>query len=68
MSSDDSQIAKRAYEIWEREGRPHGQHHDHWHKAAAELAASKPAAMPKARLAPSKKKAVPATVKPAKKK
>ncbi len=67
MSGDDSLIAKRAYEIWEREGRPHGRHHDHWHKAMAELAAAKPAATAKARVAPARKKAAPA-VKAGKKK
>lgn len=27
----------RAYEIWEREGRPTGQHESHWRQALAEL-------------------------------
>ena len=67
MSGNESLIAKRAYEIWEREGRPHGQHNDHWHKAVAELSATKPAATPKTRVTPAKKKAAPA-LKAAKKK
>ena len=31
------QILKRAYEIWENEGRPHGRDKDHWFLAEAEL-------------------------------
>ncbi|WP_413813931.1 DUF2934 domain-containing protein [Mesorhizobium sp. Root695] len=27
----------RAYEIWEREGRRHGSHEQHWHQAAREI-------------------------------
>ncbi|MGO4637083.1 DUF2934 domain-containing protein [Mesorhizobium sp. 2RAF45] len=27
----------RAYEIWEREGRRHGSHEQHWHRAATEI-------------------------------
>lgn len=30
-------IQQRAYEIWEREGRPDGQHERHWHQATDEL-------------------------------
>lgn len=61
--TDESTIAKRAYEIWEREGRPHGRHDDHWQKAKAELAAPKPVrAAPKVTVAPAKKKAAPAPV------
>jgi hypothetical protein len=30
-------IEQRAYEIWEREGRPHGKHDEHWHRAAEEI-------------------------------
>ena len=32
-------IRERAYEIWEREGRPEGRDAEHWRQAAAELAA-----------------------------
>lgn len=32
-----SDIANRAYQIWEREGRPHGRDQDHWHSAEREL-------------------------------
>jgi Protein of unknown function (DUF2934) len=29
---------QRAHEIWEREGRPHGKHEEHWHRAEREIA------------------------------
>lgn len=32
-----SDIEKRAYQIWEREGRPHGRDHDHWLNAEREI-------------------------------
>ncbi|RYE38202.1 MAG: DUF2934 domain-containing protein, partial [Hyphomicrobiales bacterium] len=32
----------RAYEIWEREGRPAGQHESHWRQALAELGLIQP--------------------------
>lgn len=32
-----SDIANRAYQIWEREGRPHGRDQDHWHRAEREI-------------------------------
>ena len=35
----DSHIRERAYEIWEREGRPEGQHQTHWSQAVREIAA-----------------------------
>jgi hypothetical protein len=36
---DDSneKIRRRAYEIWEAEGRQHGSHEAHWRRAEAEL-------------------------------
>jgi hypothetical protein len=39
MDDQDRQerIRRRAHEIWEREGRPDGQHEAHWQKAAQEL-------------------------------
>jgi hypothetical protein len=46
-------IAERAYHIWERMGRPHGQALEHWLRAEAELAiepsrqADMPAAAPR---------------------
>lgn len=30
-------IQKRSYNIWEREGRPHGRDHEHWKLAESEL-------------------------------
>jgi hypothetical protein len=33
-------IAARAYQLWEEEGRPHGRDLDHWSKAASELSAN----------------------------
>jgi len=41
MSSDE-RIRRRAYEIWEREGRPHGRDEEHWRQAEAELAGGAP--------------------------
>lgn len=38
MDSDKTdRISRRAYELWEAEGRPHGKHDDHWHAAEREL-------------------------------
>lgn len=37
-------IRERAYEIWEREGRPEGRDREHWQQAAAEIAAAERAA------------------------
>jgi len=36
-SPNNDRIRKRAYEIWEREGRPHGRHEHHWHAAMREI-------------------------------
>jgi hypothetical protein len=41
MLPDDEQIRQRAYEIWEREGRPHGRDAEHWRMAVEELATSR---------------------------
>jgi hypothetical protein len=30
---DDERIRRKAYEIWESEGRPEGRHNDHWRRA-----------------------------------
>ena len=38
MNEDELEAARlRAYQIWEREGRPEGQHEVHWQQALAEL-------------------------------
>lgn len=39
MSGREDRIRRRAYEIWEREGRPAGREEEHWHKAAREVEA-----------------------------
>ena len=39
MLPDDEKIRQRAYEIWEREGRPEGREAEHWQKAVEELRA-----------------------------
>ncbi|MCG5241441.1 DUF2934 domain-containing protein [Azospirillum doebereinerae] len=42
-------ISRRAHEIWEREGHPHGRHDEHWAQAEAEIRAedgAKPAVTP----------------------
>lgn len=39
MLPDDEQIRRRAYEIWEREGRPEGRESEHWRMAVEELRA-----------------------------
>jgi hypothetical protein len=37
IDDDEDRIRSRAYEIWEREGRPEGGHERHWHQAKKEL-------------------------------
>jgi hypothetical protein len=40
MESDkEARIRERAYDIWVREGRPHGRDAEHWQKAVAEITA-----------------------------
>lgn len=34
---NEALVARRAYEIWEDEGRPHGRDREHWLKAVEEL-------------------------------
>ena len=39
MQSDrHARIKDRAYHIWVAEGRPHGKHDEHWHRAEREVA------------------------------
>ncbi|MGN6584819.1 MAG: DUF2934 domain-containing protein [Rhizobiaceae bacterium] len=33
----EERIRRRAHEIWEQEGRPHGRDREHWEKAAREI-------------------------------
>jgi Protein of unknown function (DUF2934) len=42
--NENDAIARRAYELWEAEGRPNGKDREHWEQAARELGA--PAPMP----------------------
>ena len=59
-----SSIRQRAYEIWEREGKPNDAHERHWRQAEDEIDAartSKPAAKRKAAaVKPAKQAATPA--------
>ena len=36
----DDQVRRRAYELWQADGSPHGQDQQYWFKAMAELAAA----------------------------
>jgi hypothetical protein len=42
----DRRIEARAYEIWEREGRPDGRHEAHWTQATGEIDAAAEAEVP----------------------
>jgi hypothetical protein len=35
--TQDHPIRKRAHQIWEEEGRPHGKHDEHWRRAKSEF-------------------------------
>lgn len=37
MSSKEDRIRVRAYELWERAGRVHGAHEDHWLEATRQI-------------------------------
>jgi len=39
--ADEEKISKRAHQIWEAEGRPHGRDRQHWEQAAREIAEEK---------------------------
>jgi hypothetical protein len=41
---DDEHIRRKAYEIWESEGRPAGQHDEHWRRARENFRTDKGAA------------------------
>ncbi len=50
-------IQERSYEIWEREGRPHGRDLEHWRLAETELVSEVVAVVaPKAKKAPAARK------------
>lgn len=36
MADREQELRNRAYAIWEREGRPHGEHDEHWKRAQEE--------------------------------
>ena len=40
QSANEEVIRKRAFAIWEEEGRPEGRHLDHWLQAGAEIGLS----------------------------
>jgi hypothetical protein len=42
MPNESERIRRRAYERWEREGRPQGRDTDHWLEAERELASDEP--------------------------
>lgn len=48
MNEDERQewISKRAYGLWEAEGRPHGKDREHWEQAARERAELERVALP----------------------
>lgn len=46
MSDMNKRIEQRAHEIWEREGKPHGKHDEHWAQAEAEIRAESGAEKP----------------------
>ncbi|AZE94533.1 hypothetical protein C4J95_2516 [Pseudomonas orientalis] len=77
MSNEDKRIRELAHQIWESEGKPHGEDARHWEMArklaeAEALTPSKPkpAAKPKTapKATPKAKPAAPAAAKPAPKK
>jgi hypothetical protein len=35
-SGDNERVRQKAYDLWEKEGRPEGKHEDHWHRATRE--------------------------------
>jgi hypothetical protein len=37
MEMESDQIAQKAFEIWEREGRPQGRDQEHWFEAENEI-------------------------------
>ncbi len=38
MEPSESEVRQRAYELWQKEGCPHGNADEFWHRACAELA------------------------------
>lgn len=46
MDDSEEAVRQRAYQIWERDGRPDGEHESHWQKALVELGIISPADRP----------------------
>jgi len=46
MDDSEEAVRLRAYQIWERDGRPDGEHESHWQKALKELGIIGPAERP----------------------
>lgn len=44
MDTREERIKRRAYEIWEREGRPTGREQEHWDQAVQEIEGEGPEA------------------------
>ncbi len=61
MPPDEVLIRKRAYEIWEKENRPHGRDREHWDEALRQIAVENAAALPASPAKPARK---PATAAP----
>ncbi len=50
----DEDIRRRAHELWEQEGRPHGKDSEHWERARREIEDGAAAPVPAKRRAPAK--------------
>lgn len=59
MAANEDRIRQRAYEIWEQEGRPHGEDMKHWLQAFEEIAAGAATSGQAVRKKATKKAAVP---------
>jgi hypothetical protein len=53
------QIEARAYVLWERAGRPHGRHEEHWIQAEKEILSESKAKAPAPKMAKAKPKSSP---------
>jgi hypothetical protein len=56
----DREIARRAYALWEKEGRPHGRDRDHWARAEHEVGAERETAPAPAAQKPARPRKAPA--------
>jgi hypothetical protein len=54
MPDRENRIKRRAHEIWEREGRPHGRDAEHWRQAEREIDAAASAVATEAAAVPGK--------------